>query len=73
MRRSTISSTSTDASHRRRSDELDGATATTHALEHETVIAKGQEWLGHANIATSRLYDRRKSRPQESLTFMINC
>ena len=23
-----------------------------------------QEWFGHANIATTRLYDRRKSRPE---------
>jgi hypothetical protein len=25
-----------------------------------------QEWLGHANIATTRLYDRRKTRPEDS-------
>jgi hypothetical protein len=31
-----------------------------NALEHEADIAKVQEWLGHANIATTRLYDRRK-------------
>jgi integrase/recombinase XerD len=37
------------------------ATAATNALEHEADIAKVQEWLGHANIATTRLYDRRKS------------
>ena len=30
-----------------------------------------QEWLGHANIATTRLYDRRQSRPEESPTFHI--
>jgi hypothetical protein len=29
-------------------------------------IAKGQEWLGLANMATIRLYDRRQSRPEES-------
>ena len=72
MRRSTISSISTGASYRRRSDEFDGATATTNALEHEIAIDKVQEWLGHANVATFRLYDRRKSRPPDSLTFTIN-
>ncbi|WOD19100.1 tyrosine-type recombinase/integrase [Paraburkholderia kirstenboschensis] len=47
------------------------ATAATNALEHEADIAKVQEWLGHANIATTRLYDRRKSRPQDSPTFKV--
>lgn len=31
-----------------------------------------QEWLGHANIATTRLYDRRQSRPEESPTFKVD-
>jgi len=31
----------------------------------ESDIAKVQEWLGHANIATTRLYDRRKTRPED--------
>lgn len=47
------------------------ATAATNALEHEADIAKVQEWLGHANIATTRLYDRRKSRPEDSPTFEV--
>jgi len=34
-------------------------------------IAKVQEWLGHANIATTRLYDRRQSRPEEIATFKV--
>ena len=42
------------------------ATAATNALAHNADIAKVQEWLGHANIATTRLYDRRQSRPEES-------
>jgi site-specific recombinase XerD len=47
------------------------ATAATNALDHEADIAKVQEWLGHANIATTRLYDRRLSRPEDSPTFKI--
>jgi len=47
------------------------ATAATNALEHEADIAKVQEWLGHANIATTRIYDRRKNRPEDSPTFRV--
>jgi integrase/recombinase XerD len=47
------------------------ATAVTNALVHNADIAKVQEWLGHANIATTRLYDRRQSRPEESPTFKV--
>jgi site-specific recombinase XerD len=32
------------------------ATTATNALDHEADIANMQEWLGHANIATMRLY-----------------
>jgi site-specific recombinase XerD len=48
------------------------ATAATNALDHEADIAKVQEWLGHANIATTKLYDRRKTRPEESPTFKVS-
>ena len=48
------------------------ATAATNALEHEADIAKVQEWLGHANIQTTRIYDRRKSRPKDSPTFKVS-
>ena len=34
-------------------------------------IAKVQEWLGHSNISTTRLYDRRKTRPEDSPTFKV--
>ncbi len=47
------------------------ATAATNALEHDADIAKVQEWLGHANISTTRLYDRRKMRPEDSPTFKV--
>jgi site-specific recombinase XerD len=47
------------------------ATAATNVLDHQADIAKVQEWLGHANIATTRLYDRRKHRPEDSPTFKV--
>jgi site-specific recombinase XerD len=47
------------------------ATAATNALSHEADIAKVQEWLGHANISTTRLYDRRGSKPEDSPTFSV--
>lgn len=40
------------------------ATAATNALENEADIAKVQQWLGHANISTTRLYDKRQTRPE---------
>ncbi|MGH1361647.1 MAG: tyrosine-type recombinase/integrase [Burkholderiaceae bacterium] len=48
------------------------ATAATNALDHEADIAKVQEWLGHVNIATTRIYDRRKLRPEDSPTFKVS-
>ena len=43
-----------------------------NALLNNADIAKVQEWFGHANIATTRLYDRRKSRPEDSPTFRVS-
>ena len=47
------------------------ATAATNALDYHADIAKVQEWLGHANIATTRIYDHRKTRPEDSPTFKV--
>lgn len=47
------------------------ATAATNALEHDADIAKVQMWLGHANISTTRLYDRRGQRPEYSPTYKV--
>ena len=47
------------------------ATAATNALDHGADIAKVQEMLGHANIQTTRIYDRRKIRPEDSPVFKV--
>jgi integrase len=47
------------------------ATAATNALDHQADIAKVQEWLGHTNISTMRIYDHRKTRPEDSPTFKV--
>ena len=47
------------------------ATAATNALENRADIAKVQEWLGHANVSTTRLYDRRHTRPEDSPSFKV--
>ena len=47
------------------------ATAATNALLHDADIAKVQELRGHANISTTKLYDRRKSRPEDSAVFRV--
>lgn len=46
-------------------------TAATNAFAHEADIAKVQEWLGHADISTTRMYDKRQSRPEDSPTFKV--
>jgi site-specific recombinase XerD len=47
------------------------ATAATNALSNNADIAKVQEWLGHADISTTRMYDKRQSRPEDSPTFKV--
>ena len=49
------------------------ATAATNALDHQADTAKVQERLGHANIATTRIYDHRRTRPEDSPTFKVAC
>jgi len=48
------------------------ATAATSALEHDADIAQVQEWLGHANISTTKVYDRRVAKPRQSPTFKVS-
>jgi site-specific recombinase XerD len=43
----------------------------SNALDHGADIARVQEWLGHASVSTTRLYDQRHSRPEESPTFKV--
>jgi integrase/recombinase XerD len=47
------------------------ATAATNSLQNGADIAEVQQWLGHANVSTTRLYDKRRSRPEDSPTFKV--
>lgn len=48
------------------------ATAATNALDQGADIAKVQEWLGHANVSTTRVYDHRRTRPGDSPVFKVS-
>jgi integrase/recombinase XerD len=47
------------------------ATAATNALQNSADLAKTQVWLGHSHIGTTRLYDHRAARPEDSPTFKV--
>ena len=49
------------------------ATAATNALDDQANIAEVQEWLGHANIATTRIHEHRKTKAGDSPKFKIAC
>jgi integrase/recombinase XerD len=44
------------------------ATAATNALDREADIDKVQEWLVYANISTTRIYNHRRTRVEDSPT-----
>ena len=50
---------------------LGGIHGGERGLSHEADIAKVQEWLGHSNVSITKLYDRRKSKPEDSPTFRV--
>ena len=47
------------------------ATAATNALENGATLAEVQDWLGHANVSTTRLYYRRNRKPEDSPSFKV--
>lgn len=48
------------------------ATAATNALDNGADIAKVKTLLGHANMATTRHYDRRQEPAEDSPTFKVS-
>jgi site-specific recombinase XerD len=40
-------------------------------LENQADLAKTQAWLGHASVATTRMYDHRKTQPKDSPTLKV--
>ncbi len=47
------------------------ATAATNALNNREDIRKVQLWLGHANVSTTAMYDKRENRPEDSPTYRV--
>lgn len=48
------------------------STAAANAPDQGADIAKVREWLGHANVSTTRVYDHRKTRPGDSPVFEVS-
>lgn len=48
------------------------ATAATNAIEGGADLEQARDWLGHTNVATTTLYDKRRKRPEDSPTFKVN-
>ena len=47
------------------------ATAATNALENKSDLKRVRDWLGHANVSTTTMYDKRGMRPEDSPTFRV--
>ena len=43
-------------------------TIDNYALAHHADIAQVQEWLERTNVSATRMYDKRRMRPEESST-----
>lgn len=48
------------------------ATAITQALEEESELSRVQAWAGHSSAATTKFYDRRHLKPDDSPSFKTN-